>query len=85
MAKSTVLSSLADRLAKGDSIVSAWCGIACPSIAGILAQEEFDAVSLHIHHSPITIGEVIRAIALINAAGKPALARIPIGEFQNAS
>lgn len=85
MAKSTVLSSLADRLAKGDSIVSAWCGIACPSIAGILAQEDFDAVALDMQHGPITLGEVIGAIPLINAAGKPAIARIPIGEFQNVS
>ncbi|AMJ62099.1 HpcH/HpaI aldolase family protein [Bosea sp. PAMC 26642] len=85
MAKPTVLSSLADRLAKGDTVVSAWCGIASPSIAGILAQEDFDAVTLDMQHGPITLGEVIRAIPLINAAGKPALARIAVGEFQNVS
>jgi 4-hydroxy-2-oxoheptanedioate aldolase len=36
-------------------------------------------------HGPITLAEVIRAIPLINAAGKPALARVPVGEFQNVS
>lgn len=85
MSKSTTLSSLADRLAKGDTILSAWCGIADPSISGILAQEAFDAVTLDMQHGPITLGEVIRSIPLINAAGKPALARIPVGEFQNVS
>lgn len=84
-AKPTVLSSLADRLAKGDTILSAWCGIADPSVAGILAQEGFDAVTLDMQHGPITLNEVIRAVPLINAAGKPAMARIPVGEFQNVS
>jgi len=85
MAKPTVLSSLADRFAKGDSIVSAWCGLPDPSISAILAHEDFDAVTLDMQHGPITLSEVIRAVPLINAAGKPALARIPVGEFQNVS
>ncbi|GAU82269.1 HpcH/HpaI aldolase/citrate lyase family protein [Bosea sp. BIWAKO-01] len=84
-AKPTVLSSLADRLGKGDTLLSAWCGLPDPSIAGVLAQEGFDAVTLDMQHGPITLGEVIRAIPLINAAGKPALARIAVGEFQNVS
>ncbi|MDP3410009.1 HpcH/HpaI aldolase/citrate lyase family protein [Bosea sp. (in: a-proteobacteria)] len=85
MLPSTVLSSLADRLAKGDSIVSAWCGLPDPAIAGVLAREAFDAITLDMQHGPITLGDVIAAIPLINAAGKPALARIPVGEFQNVS
>lgn len=84
-AKPTVLSSLADRLAKGETLLSAWCGLPDPSIAAILAQEGFDAVTLDMQHGPITLSEVIRAIPLINAAGKPAIARIPVGEFQNVS
>ena len=83
--KPTVLSSLADRLAKGETLLSAWCGLPDPSIAAILAQEDFDAVTLDMQHGPITLAEVIRAIPLINAAGKPALARIAVGEFQNVS
>jgi len=85
MATSTVLSSLADRLAKGDTIVSAWCGLPEPGIAGLLAREGFDAVTLDMQHGPITLGEVIKAVPLVNAAGKPAIARIPVGEFQNVS
>ena len=44
MAKPTVLSSLADRFAKGGTVVSAWCGLPDPSVSAILAQEDFDAV-----------------------------------------
>lgn len=83
--KPTVLSSLADRLARGDALLSAWCGLPDPSISGVLAQESFDAVTLDMQHGPITLGEVIRAVPLINAAGKPALARVAVGEFQNVS
>lgn len=85
MATSTVLSSLADRLAKGDTILSAWCGIDDPSVSGILAHEPFDAITLDMQHGPAQLGTAIRAVPLINAAGKPALARIPVGEFQNVS
>lgn len=85
MSKPTVLASLADRLSKGDEILSAWCSIPEPSVPGILAQEAFDAVTLDMQHGPITLADVIASIPLINAAGKPALARIPIGEFQTAS
>ena len=79
------LFALADRLAQGETVLSAWCGIADPSIAGVLAQEPFDAVTLDMQHGPITLGEVIRAVALIGGAGKPAAARIAVGEFQNVS
>ena len=85
MAKPTVLASLADRFARGDSVVSAWCGLPDPSVSAILAQEDFDAITLDMQHGPITLAEVIRAIPLVNAAGKPVIARIPVGEFQNVS
>jgi len=84
-AQMPALLSLAHRLAKGETLLSAWCGLPDPSIAAVLAQEGFDAVTLDMQHGPMTLGDVIRAIPLINAAGKPALARIPVGEFQNVS
>jgi 4-hydroxy-2-oxoheptanedioate aldolase len=81
----SVLSSLADRLAKGDKLVSAWCGIPEPGISGLLAAENFDAVVLDMQHGPIDLAAVMRCMPLINAAGKPAIARVPVGEFQNVS
>lgn len=85
MPKPTILSSLADRFSRGETVVSAWCGLPDVSTAAILAQEDFDAVVLDMQHGPLTLGEAIRAIPLINAAGKPAIGRIPVGEFQNVS
>lgn len=81
----SVLSSLADRLAKGEKLVSAWCGIPEPTISALLAGEDFDAVVLDMQHGAIDLAAVLRCIPLINAAGKPAIARVPVGEFQNVS
>ena len=58
-AKPTVLSSLADRLAKGETLLSAWYGLPDPSIAAILAQEGFDAVTLDMQHGPMTLADVL--------------------------
>jgi 4-hydroxy-2-oxoheptanedioate aldolase len=81
----SILSSLSDRLAKGDTLVSAWCGLPEPGVCAMMAQEDFDAVVLDMQHAPIDLATVMRSIPLINAAGKPALARVPVGEFQNVS
>lgn len=81
----SVLSSLKDRLAKGDQLVSAWCGIPEPNVSAMLMQEDFDTVVMDMQHGPIDLAAVMRCIPLINAAGKPAIARVPVGEFQNVS
>lgn len=81
----SVLSSLSDRLAKGDQLVCAWSNIPEPGVAGMLAQEDFDSVVLDMQHGPIDLAAVMRCFPLINAAGKPAIARVPVGEFQNVS
>lgn len=79
------VSSLPERLRAGSPAFSAWCGISEPSIAGILARESLDAVTLDMQHGLIDFAAVVRAIPLVAAAGKPALVRIPIGEFATAS
>jgi 4-hydroxy-2-oxoheptanedioate aldolase len=79
------VSSLSERLRAGSPAFSAWCGISEPSVGGILAREPFDAVTLDMQHGVIDFAAVARAIPLIAAVGKPALVRIPVGEFATAS
>ena len=81
----TSVASLAERLSQGGPAFSAWCGLPEPSIAGLLAREAFDAVTFDMQHGAIDYAAVVRAIPLVAAAGKPAMARIPIGEFATAS
>lgn len=79
------VAALADRLRAGSPAFTAWCGIPEPAVAGLLAREAFDAVTLDMQHGAIDLGTTIRAIPVIAGAGKPAIARIPVGEFATAS
>jgi 4-hydroxy-2-oxoheptanedioate aldolase len=79
------IATLAERLRAGEPVLSAWCGLPEPAVAGLLAREAFDAVTLDMQHGAIDLAATLRAIPLIAAAGKPALARIPVGDFASAS
>src|SRR5215213_2721482 len=76
---------LAERLRRGDALLSAWCGIPDPMVSAALAAEDFDAVTLDMQHGAIDLAGAIRAIPGIAAAGKPALVRVPVGDFASAS
>jgi len=69
----------------GTPLLTAWCGIPEPTVPGMLAREEFDAVAMDMQHGSIDFSAALRAVPLIAAAGKPALVRIPVGEFAMAS
>jgi 4-hydroxy-2-oxoheptanedioate aldolase len=79
------ITALADRLLSGVPALAAWCGLPDPAIAGLLAREGFDAVVIDLQHGAIDFAATLRAIPLVAAAGKPALVRIPVGEFATAS
>ena len=72
-------------LQRGSPVLSAWCGLPEPSVPGLLAREAFDAVTLDMQHGAIDFSAAMRAVPLIAAAGKPALVRIPVGDFASAS
>ncbi len=77
---------LARDMGDGKALFSAWCGLPEPSIAGYLARESgFGAVVLDMQHGAIDFLTCTRAIALVAAAGKPCVPRIPVGEFATAS
>jgi 4-hydroxy-2-oxoheptanedioate aldolase len=78
--------ALARDLGAGQPIFSAWCGLSEPALAGYLARETgFGAVVLDMQHGVIDFNATVRAIPLVAAAGKPAIPRIPVGEFGTAS
>jgi 4-hydroxy-2-oxoheptanedioate aldolase len=81
----TSFAALGERLKEGTPVITAWCGIPEPWIAGILAREAYDVVTCDMQHGSYDVASVIRAIPLILGGGKPAMARIPVGEFQTAS
>src|ERR687894_1512798 len=79
------ITALADRLRSGVPALAAWCGLPDPAIAGLLAHEGFDAVVVDMQHGAIDFAAILRGIPLVAAAGKPAIARIPVGDFATAS
>jgi 4-hydroxy-2-oxoheptanedioate aldolase len=79
------VAALSTRLRSGSPVLSAWCGIPEPLVAGILAREAFDAVTLDMQHGAVDLAAVIRTLPLIAAAGKPGLVRVPVGDFATAS
>jgi len=79
------VAAFAERLRGGSPILSAWCGLPHPALAGLLAREAFDVVAFDLQHGGHDATTAAQAIPLVAAAGKPALARIPVGEFQSAS
>ncbi|MGO4526856.1 HpcH/HpaI aldolase/citrate lyase family protein [Microvirga sp. 2MCAF35] len=74
-----------ERLKAGSPVLTAWCGMPDPSVAGVLAREDFDAVVLDLQHGSIDFTAALQAVPLVAAAGKPALVRIPVGDFASAS
>src|SRR6188474_3177662 len=78
-------SSFPERLKGGSPLLTAWCGLPDPSVAGILAREAFDAVVLDMQHGAMDFAAALQAVPLIAAAGKPALVRLPVGDFASAS
>ena len=77
--------SFPDLLRRGTPLVTAWCGLPDPSVAGLLAREAFDAVVLDLQHGSMDYAASIQAVPLIAAAGKPALVRLPVGDYATAS
>jgi 4-hydroxy-2-oxoheptanedioate aldolase len=85
----TILTDLPARLkaahASGKTLMSAWLGIPDPWISAIMASEDFDLITYDMQHSALSYDTVVRGIPLVQAAGKPAVVRIPVGDFTTGS
>ena len=77
--------SLRSRLAAGETLYTAWSGVPDALTVEILAAQGFDAVTLDMQHGGHHEDSVLRSLAPVLRAGKPALVRIPVGRFDMAS
>ena len=77
--------SLRSRLAAGETLYTAWSAIPDPLVAEFSARAGFDAVTLDMQHGCHTTESVMRGVAAVTLFGKPAIVRVPIGEFATAS
>ncbi|RIK86233.1 MAG: 2,4-dihydroxyhept-2-ene-1,7-dioic acid aldolase [Hyphomicrobiales bacterium] len=77
--------TLARRLAAGETVFTAWSSLPDALVAEALAATAMEAVTLDMQHGGHGEDSVLRALAPVIAAGKPALVRIPVGRFDMAS
>lgn len=80
-----IFASLAQRIGGGSGLLTGWVGIPDPLVAGLIAREDVDAVTLDMQHGAIDLASAIRAIPHVVVAEKPVIVRIPVGDFATAS
>lgn len=77
--------TLAARLAADETVFTAWSAVPDALVVEALAATAMEAVTLDMQHGGHSEDSVLRALAPVIAAGKPALVRIPVGRFDIAS
>lgn len=77
--------SLRERLQADETLFTAWSAIPDPLVGEFLARAGFDAVTLDMQHGCHSTESVMRGIAAVALAGKPAIVRVPVGRFDIAS
>ena len=77
--------SLRARLEADETLCTAWSGVPDALTVEIMAGQSFDCVTLDMQHGGHNEDSVLRSLAPVLAAGKPALVRIPVGRFDMAS
>jgi 4-hydroxy-2-oxoheptanedioate aldolase len=85
MSTAETFAALSRSIGGGSGLLTGWVGLPDPLIAGLVAREDVDAVTLDMQHGSVTIGSAVQGIGQVLLGGKPAIVRIPVGEFQTAS
>src|SRR5574337_247612 len=80
-----VVGKLAAALTSSSPLMCAWVGMNEAAVAETLAREAFDAVVLDMQHGALDFAGASRSILSVALAGKPAIVRIPVGDFAVAS
>jgi 4-hydroxy-2-oxoheptanedioate aldolase len=85
MSEGGIIGALARQIGAGQCALSAWVGINDPAVAEQLARDGYDTVTLDMQHGAIDVAGAMRGIGAVALAGKPAIVRIPVGDFATAS
>jgi len=85
MSEGGIIGVLSQRINAGECVFTAWIGINDPAIPEQLAREGYDAVMLDMQHGAIDLAGAMRGVGAAALAGKPAIVRIPVGDFATAS
>ncbi len=81
----SVVAKLSTSLKADAPVFSAWVGVNESAVAETLAREAFDTVILDMQHGALDFAGASRAILAVALAGRPAIVRVPVGDFPLAS
>jgi 4-hydroxy-2-oxoheptanedioate aldolase len=85
MIEGGIIATLARRIKDGDCLFAAWVGINDPAVPELLARDGYDTIVLDMQHGAIDLTGALRGTGSVALAGKPAIERIPVGDFATAS
>ena len=85
MSEGGIIGMLARQIGAGQCALSAWVGINDSAVAEQLARDGYDTITLDMQHGAIDLAGAMHGIGAVALAGKPAIVRIPVGEFATAS
>ena len=85
MLAGSVVGKLAAQIKSGPAVMAAWCGLPEPLVGELLVREGFDSAVFDMQHGAFDISGAMRGIGGVALAGKPAIVRIPVGDFALAS
>jgi len=71
------------KLKNGEASVGTWLTMASTTGAGLMARTGFDWLTVELEHTPVTFETAATSFAIIAAAGKIPLARIPWNTAEN--
>lgn len=77
--------SAARRLRAGETVHSAWCGLAAPIVAETIARAGFSAVTLDAQHGLWDFAGLQAGIAAIRQGGAAAMVRTALGDLSGVS
>ncbi|MTI45168.1 4-hydroxy-2-oxoheptanedioate aldolase [Roseibium hamelinense] len=79
------MASLAEKLKNGQTIVTAWSGLAVPILSELLARSGYEAVTMDLQHGQHDLASARDAFAAMSGLNAHRIARIPVGDFATAS
>ncbi len=85
MSEGGVIGKLSWQIRSGKCVLPAWVGVNDASVAELLAREAYDCVVLDMQHGAIDLRGAMAGVSAVALAGKPAIVRVPVGDYATAS
>lgn len=76
---------LAEKLKRGERVITAWSSLASPIVDELFARGGYEAVTIDMQHGSADFASTSASFSALTLAGGHRVARIPVGDFATAS